>query len=147
MDRRRVRALDGEAQPPAVLVRVMEQAVRDGLLDVDPAVPPGLAVGAVHLHYGDGVGGEEPGDLRAVGAGSLDSDSEDHAMRLQPVQQSAVAVRGGLELLGGQVTADAVDDRGLVEIGMGVDPTDHRYVLCCHAVVYCPSNAHEWEGT
>ncbi|MFW3470313.1 hypothetical protein ACN24M_02450 [Streptomyces microflavus] len=55
------------------------------------------------------------------------------------------ALRRGLELLGGQVTADAVDDCGLVELGVSVDPADHRY-LVCHADLCCPSNVHWWEG-
>lgn len=54
----------------------------------------------------------------------------------QPVQQPLVALRGGLEPLGGQVSADAVDDRGLVEISVGVDPADAAHLVSCHADVH-----------
>lgn len=106
-----------------------------------------LAVRPVHPLHRDLVRGAEPGDLRGIGRSPLDPDSQDLlAVRAQPVQQPAVAVRGGLELLGGQVPADAVDACGLVKVAVGVDPANHSYVLCCHAVVCCPSNVHRWEG-
>lgn len=81
---------------------------------------------------------QDAGELRAVGAGALDADGDDLAVRAQPVEQPAVAVRGSGESLGGQVSADGVDHGGLVEIGVGVDAADHRY-LVCHPGCCCPS--------
>lgn len=53
-------------------------------------------------------------------------------MGVQPLQQSAVAVRGGGKRRGGQVPAYGVDHCGLVEVGVGVHTADHCG-LFCHA--------------
>ncbi|MFD5818741.1 hypothetical protein [Streptomyces sp. NPDC127038] len=101
-------------------------------------VPLGLAVRPVHLDHRDLVRDKE---ARVPSTPT----AEDLAAGPEGYQRPLVALRGSLELLGGQVSADAVDDRGLVEVGVGVYSADHRY-LVCHAVVCCPSNAHQKEG-
>ncbi len=55
-------------------------------------------------------------------------------MRPQPVQQSAIALRGGLKLLSREVPADAVDDCGLVQVGVvcrSRPPPLSRLLPCC----------------
>lgn len=94
--------------------------------------PAGPSVGPVHLDHGDLVRPQGPGEFGAVGPRALDTDGDDLPVRAQPVQESAIAVRSSGKGLGGQVPTDGVDHCCLVEVGMGVDAADHRY-LVCHA--------------
>ena len=90
-----------------------------------PCRAAGSAVGSVHLDDGDLVGSEVAAELGAEGAGALHAHDEHPAVGVQPLQQALVARRRCGERLGGQVPADGVDDGGLVDVGVGVDPADH----------------------
>lgn len=81
------------------------------------------------------MGVQEAGEFGPVVAGALHADGQDLAVRSQPPQEVAVAVRDSPERLGGQLSADGVDDRELVEVRVGVDAADHGRGSSVHGVV------------
>ena len=83
--------------------------------------PPELAVRPVDLDHLDPASGQGPGQAQAVAAGALDPDLDEGAMALQPPLEPAIARCSRWELLSTQDPTDVIDDRGNVELLVGVD--------------------------
>ena len=69
-----------------------------------------------------------------VGAGRLDRDDVDLAESAQPVQQLPVARRRRRKALRAEQSAAAIQHRGMMGVGVRVNPTDDQRVLLLHAV-------------
>jgi hypothetical protein len=80
----------------------------------------------------------DPGRLQvsgqpgAVSAGGLHADLTDGAKAAHPVQQLPIADRRGRKAFDGQQPSTLIEDRGLVGVGVGVDPTDDNTRLARH---------------
>ena len=97
----------------------------DGVDGVGFAVAAaGGTVGAVDLHHGDVVAAQVSGQRGAVAAGAFHSGTVQHAETTRPGQQLPVAGGGGRELGAGQRHAQDGDDRGDVDVLVGVDTED-----------------------
>jgi hypothetical protein len=124
----------------------LSQDCSSDLLGVQPV---GLAVhvsgqpiGAVDLDHPNGLGGQEPGQRGAEGAGALDPYRDDLAVLLDPGQQGFVAAVVDRKLAVAQQAALVIDRGGVVRVLVGVDATDHGDHRCgcwpaarmgCHA--------------
>lgn len=65
-------------------------------------------------------------DAGAVGAGLLDPDPLELTEAAHPAQQRPVAGAGGREGVGADYRAGLVDERGHMQILVGVDAAEHR---------------------
>jgi hypothetical protein len=79
-------------------------------------------MGLVDLDHRDPAREERAHERGGVGAGRLHSDPQDLTMALQPVGELPVAARRGRECPGGQKPALLVEHRGVVGVGVRVDP-------------------------
>ena len=118
-------------RPVAGLGRAVRAPGQDGVGGGDGVDGVGLAVaaaggavGAVDLDHGDAVAAQVSGQGRAVGAGALHPGTVQHAEATGPGQQLPVAGAGGGELGAGQQDAQDGDDRGDVDVLVGVDTED-----------------------
>src|SRR5690606_5187831 len=100
--------------------------------------PPGLAIWPVDLNDRDPLSGEVTSQPRTVGAGALDTDLHDRAVRAQPRQQRSVAGCGGRELPLTKHTAGLVDHGGVVGLAVSIDATRDLLLLRCHAGLVVP---------
>ena len=97
----------------------------DGVDGVGLAVAAaGGAVGPVDLDHGDAAAAQVSGQGSAVGAGALHPGAVQHAEAAGPGQQLAVAGGGGREGGVGDLGAEGGDDRGDVDVLVGVDAED-----------------------
>jgi hypothetical protein len=67
------------------------------------------------------------------GTGALDTHSIKLAATAQPLQQGGIAGRRCRELAIVELTADAIDHRGMVAVPMGVHAADDTNRRRCHA--------------
>jgi hypothetical protein len=73
--------------------------------------------------------GEIASQAGSPGAAALDTDSDDLAMPLEPLEEPPIAVPGRGEALRPLDTSEVVDDGGDVDVLVGVNPADHPAVL------------------
>ena len=88
--------------------------------------PARLAVRAVHLHNGDALGAQVPGQPGAVGSGAFHPDPLELTVPAQPSQQLTVAGRIGRELPVTELASDLVKHRRMVALAVGVDAARDR---------------------
>jgi hypothetical protein len=103
-------------------VQAAEPAVRTG--DFDDLVP---------------ISSEERGETGPVGTGALDAERDDRAERGRPVKQLLIAAVIRRDRQRAEDTTDGVDDRGEMNVFVGVDADDDVARSCgcfrCHAVL------------
>jgi hypothetical protein len=83
-----------------------------------------LAVLPVNLHDLDALADQEPGEPGTVAAGAFHPDRLELAVTTKPPQQGRVAGRRGWECGMTQQAASRIEDGGMVEVLVGVDPAD-----------------------
>jgi hypothetical protein len=91
-----------------------------------------VCVRLVDLDHLDPCGSQLAGQLGAVRAGALDSDLLDTSEPAHPGQHFPDALVGGDELVDREQTAAAVEDSGLMGVGMGVDPANDNARPAAH---------------
>jgi len=88
------------------------------------AGPTVLAVLPIDLHDLDALANQEPGQPSTVAAGAFHPDRLELAVTAQPAQQGGMAGRLGRESGMTQQSAGGIEDGGVVEVLVGVDPAD-----------------------
>jgi hypothetical protein len=84
----------------------------------------GSTVGAVDFHHGDAVAAQASGQRGAIAASAFHSRTVQHSETTRPDQQPPVAGGGGGEFGAGKRHAQDGDDRGDVDVLVGVDTED-----------------------
>ena len=91
------------------------------------------------------------GHTRSVAAGALDPDDRWCAERLDPCLEFPVAGRRGREATIAEFSADVIDHRSHVDLGVGVDPDRDRVAVrdwvCDDAHVVLPFRDGCQDGT
>ena len=85
-----------------------------------------VRVRLVDLDHPAALVGQRSGQGRTEGSGGLDTDRGDRAERREPPVGQAVAGTGRRERLGAQYSAERVECGHDVEVGVAVNPADHR---------------------
>ena len=94
-----------------------------------------MRMGLIDLDHRDVIGPQRAGQPGRIRAGRLHRDRLHPPERAQPRDQLLIARRGHIKLLGGQQHPARVQDRGMMSIGVRVDPADHdRGLILRHAV-------------
>ena len=78
---------------------------------------------------------QRPGQSRTERPGGLDTDRCNRAERREPRMGQAVAGTGRRERLCAQYSPERVERRGDTEVGVALNPADHRLLWIWHAVV------------
>jgi hypothetical protein len=86
-----------------------------------PVGPAARAVGSVNFHHAESCRRQDPAELSTVRTGPFDPDRLDGSEATDPVQQSAIALRGSQELPVGELSTELVDDGRVMGVGVGVD--------------------------
>ena len=94
-----------------------------------------MRVRLVDLDHSTALIDQRPGQSRTKGPGGLDTDRGDRAERREPCVGQAVAGTGRRERLCAQYSPERVERRGDTEVGVAVNPADHRLLWIWHAVV------------
>ena len=97
----------------------------DGVDGVGLAVAAGGPVGAVDLDHGQPAATQVAAQRGAVGAGAFHPGAGQDAEAASPGQQLPVSGGGSGERRVGELRAQGGDDRGDVNVGVGVDPQDN----------------------
>ena len=94
-----------------------------------------MRVRLVDLDHSTALIDQRPGQSRTKRSGGLDTDRGDRAERREPCVGQAVAGTGRRERLSAQYSAERVERRGDVKVGVAVNPADHRLLWIWHAEV------------
>jgi hypothetical protein len=97
-----------------------------------------VRVRLVDLNHGDFARPEVADKAGGEAAGRFDADDGDRSEGLKPGQQGPVALRRRRERLGTQESAALVERRGVVGVGVGVNPARDRPARARHAAHAVP---------
>ena len=94
-----------------------------------------MRVRLVDLDHSAALIDQRPGQSRTERPGGLDTDRCDRAERREPPVGRAAAGTGRRERFCAQYSPERVERRGDTEVGVAVNPADHRLLWVWHAVV------------
>ena len=89
---------------------------------------PQLPIGTIHFHHLDLMVVKESGQAGAIRTGALHPNPGECPEPLEPPQQAALAGLGGLERLNAQHSAEVIQCRSDMEIGVGIDTATNTRV-------------------
>jgi hypothetical protein len=102
---------------------------RRGIQSIGFAAAAALAaVGPVHLHHLDTSGAQLPADPSTVAAGALHPNPGHGAGAAHPILQPPISSLGGRKRCTPQQAAVAIQQRGNMDVFVGVDPAEHHPV-------------------
>ncbi len=94
-----------------------------------------MRVRLVDLDHSTALIDQRPGQSRTEGSGGLDTDRGDRAERREPPVGQAVAGTGRRERFSAQYSPERVERHGDTEVGVALNPADHRLLWIWHAEV------------